>query len=139
MRRTAVVTMPLAWQPHFSISPEIDAEHRMLLAVAGECAGFEKSGDTERVVQRLTGLLEHVATHFYDEEVLMRRVGFPGYERHRAEHEAIAGAVFECASRFPHYAPGRHEAAKLARRLVRHLATSDHAIAFFMRQCPTSK
>ena len=131
--------MPVAWQPDFSISPEIDDEHRTLLAVAGECAGLEKAGHSEVAVRRLAELLEHVATHFYDEEVLMRRVGFPWYDRHRAEHEAIARATFEFASGFPQCTPAIRDVGKLAKRFVKHLATSDLAIARFIGQCPRAE
>ena len=94
-----------------------------------------ETGIPETNAERMAELLEHVATHFYTEEVFMRRIGFPGYEQHKAEHEVIARAAFVLAEQFSTSGLGLAGIADFAARSLKtHLVKSDSAIAYFIRQ-----
>jgi hemerythrin len=118
------------------ISPEIDEEHRMFFEIVARCtAGTTARAGPEIVAERMAELLEHVATHFHTEEVLMRRIGFPEYASHKAEHDAIARAAFALADRFHASGLALAEVSEFAAKsLMTHLVRSDRTIGHFMRQ-----
>ena len=121
---------------NFSISPEIDEDHRNLFEILARCeTGTHEQEQPEANAARMAELLEHVAMHFYTEEVFMRRIGFPGFERHKAEHEAIARAAFALAEQFLTTGLAVAEIVdSAARSLKTHLVKSDSAIACFIHQ-----
>jgi len=127
-------------EPEDGISPEIDEEHRVFCELAARCAaGATAPVDPEIITERMAELLEHVATHFYTEEVLMRSIGFPGYASHKAEHDAIARAAFALAERFHASGVALAEVSEFAAKsLMTHLVGSDRTIGSFMRQQRTA-
>ncbi len=46
-----------------------------------------KNNDIEAVSQILKELLDHTSTHFFDEEDMMKDVGYPAYQTHKSEHD----------------------------------------------------
>jgi hemerythrin len=128
------------WEPEDGISPEIDEEHRVFCEIAARCAaGTAARVDPETIAERMAELLEHVATHFYTEEVLMRSIGFPGYASHKAEHAVIARAAFALAERFHTSGLALAEVSEFAAKsLMTHLVGSDRTIGCFMRQQRTA-
>lgn len=57
-------------------------------------------GGVEAVVERLSLLAVRTREHFLHEESAMREAGFPAYEAHRAEHDAVLVRMDEEVRRF---------------------------------------
>jgi hemerythrin-like metal-binding protein len=122
-----------------SLSPEIDEEHKVFFEIVERCAaGPTAPVDPAIIAERMAELLEHVATHFHNEEALMRRIGFPGYASHKAEHDAIARAAFALAEEFPERGLALAEVSEFAAKAVMtHVVKSDKTIGSFIRQQQT--
>jgi hemerythrin-like metal-binding protein len=124
------------WESDSSLSPEIDEEHREFFEIVERCAaGPTAPVDPAVIAERMAELLEHVATHFHNEEALMRRIGFPGYASHKAEHDAIARAAFALAEGFRDSSLALADVSEFATKAVMtHVVQSDRTIGCFMRQ-----
>ena len=68
----------------------IDAEHREMVRIGNELLNLSLSSTSgQDLVARLDALLSHIERHFADEEEILARSGYHGYESHRAIHEAL--------------------------------------------------
>lgn len=77
----------LTWSDDLSVGhPQIDREHRELVALFGALTDPARHGDRAYRDQCLAALLSHVHVHFEHEEALMRRHGYPDAARHRDAH-----------------------------------------------------
>lgn len=83
------------WSDDFSVHvQEIDEQHKVLVGLLNELhvAILEHHGkDTSRAV--LDRLAEYTRTHFLLEESLMRLTHFPGFEKHKQQHEELIAQV----------------------------------------------
>ncbi len=67
--------------------PELDRQHRELFArLDALLEAIRRGSSRQEVAHTLTFLRAYVASHFAHEEELMRSTGFPGLDRHQAEH-----------------------------------------------------
>jgi hemerythrin len=83
--------MPLQWTQALSVGiPEIDAQHQELFRRVDRLLQATLADDHREAEAMLAFLGEYVATHFSTEERFMEEVGYPGLDRHRAEHERFA-------------------------------------------------
>ncbi len=87
----------MEWKPEMSVGvPEIDDDHRVLIAVINELA--EIQGREDRVSE-LRGCFSHLKSyaefHFSREEAMMRTAGFPALDGHQAEHRAFEAKMAE--------------------------------------------
>jgi len=70
--------------------PVIDRQHKELVRQVNELVEAMRAGKGRQVVgDTLVFLGRYAQEHFETEEGLMKRFGYPGYERHRAVHEAF--------------------------------------------------
>jgi len=85
----------IVWHDRYSIDGGvIDADHRALIAIVNEFAKL--SGGTAslaRLKACLAGLRKHTIEHFAREETVMRNVGLPNIDRHKAAHREIASVL----------------------------------------------
>src|SRR5208337_1890934 len=96
-------TMPFAeWSNEFSVGvEEIDGDHRRLLELLNQLHDAAKTEDGREVLGRvLDGLMLYVGYHFAHEEALFLRTNYPGYERHRRQHQALTITVKEIRDDF---------------------------------------
>jgi diguanylate cyclase (GGDEF)-like protein/hemerythrin-like metal-binding protein len=81
----------LAWKPAYEAGIEhIDAEHRELFRLANllmEQSVAESGGNT--FPEAAKRLLDHVATHFTNEEAMLREHGYPDTDAHAAQHRQL--------------------------------------------------
>ena len=87
----------IQWDNHYRLGvPEMDAEHEKLINLASNLreAFYQNKGD-ETVGKILEDLLHFTLTHFHNEECLMKASEFPGYSRHKKEHEVLAERVLK--------------------------------------------
>ena len=82
----------LAWKAEYlSGEPGIDAEHQQLFRMANqlfEQAASQKS-DPAGFNAALDDLLQHVTSHFDNEEALLRRIGYSELEEHVRQHSQL--------------------------------------------------
>lgn len=85
------------WTEEFSVGiPEVDREHQTLLALINELYDAVESGVGHEALNKvLDGLILYVSYHFAHEEGLFLRTKYPGYEKHRQQHQALTGMVKE--------------------------------------------
>jgi hemerythrin len=87
----------IEWTPDLSVGIEvIDEDHKTFFVVADlmECAIRDTPEGMEVILKSaLMILLEYVDGHFLREERAMEAAGYPGYEEHRALHDAFKATV----------------------------------------------
>ena len=85
------------WKDEYSVGIEmIDSDHKRLLKLINdlETAIHYNAGDNfER--EALEELIAYTQTHFQREEALMEENGYPDFEAHKQEHEAMIAKVKE--------------------------------------------
>jgi len=85
------------WKPSYSVNiGSIDAQHQTLFAIGRELYTAMNAGRGKSVLARiLERLIQYTAVHFAHEERLMKLHNYPGYEKHKAEHEALTKQVLQ--------------------------------------------
>lgn len=83
------------WSDELSVGvQEVDEQHKILIALLNELheALLQHHG-SEICAEILRRLAEYTRIHFSVEESLMRILGYPDFERHKAEHDALSAQV----------------------------------------------
>ncbi len=85
------------WSDVLSVGiEEIDAQHQVLVGLVNEMHEAIHQRHGSGVVREvLTKLAEYTKIHFAVEESLMRILGYPGYEEHKAQHEELIASMLE--------------------------------------------
>ena len=90
--------MPLEWTPALSVGiEEIDAQHRELFRRAGGLLDAVREGNAGGVSELVGYLHRYAVTHFGAEEAAMRERRYPGYVRHKAEHDRFIADLLDLA------------------------------------------
>ena len=81
----------MKWSDDFSIGiPEIDEDHKRLVQCLDDLFTACFAGQGPQVLSPiLDRLMDYTRQHFSHEEDVMRKVGYPGLDDHRAEHAAL--------------------------------------------------
>jgi hemerythrin len=88
----------LEWTQALSVGvEEIDAQHRELFRRAARLLEGIRSGEPEELGQLVDFLHRYAVEHFGAEEQHMRRTRFPGYTRHKAEHDRFIADLLALA------------------------------------------
>lgn len=88
--------MPLEWTPALSVGiAEIDDQHRELFRRAGRLLEGIRRGDPEEIDELVEYLHRYAVSHFGAEEMAMRAASYPGYARHKAEHDRFIADLLE--------------------------------------------
>lgn len=84
-----------AWNESYSVRVEpMDEQHRKLFDIINELAEAMKSGKGEAAVRdTVEQLAVYTRTHFLQEEMLMRRTGYPGLPAHQELHRKLMADV----------------------------------------------
>jgi hemerythrin len=93
---TAETTQPLiTWSDRYSVGiTKIDAEHQKLVSLINELYAAILAGKQSAVLHNvLDGVAGYTVSHFASEEAMMRRHGYPDFERHKAEHDKLVAQV----------------------------------------------
>jgi hemerythrin-like metal-binding protein len=92
----------VAWSDKLSVGVElIDSEHKRLVNLLNELNRAVEEGAGQGALGGvLSGLVNYTHYHFSHEEELARRSRFPGYERHRRQHEGFTAKVLEVYANF---------------------------------------
>ena len=91
--------MKLEWTPALSVGiEEIDAQHRELFRRAARLLDGLHAGDPGEIGELVDYLHRYAVTHFGAEEAAMREAHYPGYARHKAEHDRFIGDLLALAA-----------------------------------------
>ena len=84
--------MPIMnWEPRFDVHvEEMNREHRDILAAMNAIYDAVEAGQKgPGVMAKIAKLGEVTTRHFADEEALMQRIGYPGFDTHLAIHKKL--------------------------------------------------
>ncbi len=112
-----VIVISVEWLPELETKYEnIDTQHRQLFSLLNELLeGCSRDADAETLRK---ALVQYTQRHFNEEESLQRIYDYPGYNRHKQQHEAFKSMVFKMVDQFTDNA----SPAKLANELNRVVA-----------------
>ena len=91
--------MPLEWTQALSVGVEhLNAHHRELFRRVGRLLGGLHRGEPGEIEELVRYLHEYVVTHFRAEEERMRAERYPGYARHKAQHDHFVSDLLAIAA-----------------------------------------
>lgn len=92
----------LEWDDSLSVGiQEIDEQHKVLVVLLNELhEAITSHHGREHCGEVLNRLIEYTRIHFAVEESLMRILHYPGYEVHKAEHEALINQAMDIYRRY---------------------------------------
>jgi len=80
----------MEWSEDFETGlADIDAQHRMIFALAQRVDELEERGDVEALKVAVAEAFRFAHAHFACEEQLMREYDYAGIAQHRAEHASL--------------------------------------------------
>jgi len=81
----------IVWDEKYSVHIEvIDEQHKHLFEVLDRLFDGMGKGTTREVLGVTLGeLIQYAGEHFATEEIFMTQYDFPGYAKHKKEHEAF--------------------------------------------------
>jgi hemerythrin len=80
--------MKLEWTPALSVGlDDVDEQHRELFRRAAQVLDGIHRGEPEELGALVEFLHQYAVVHFGAEEAAMRTARYPGYLRHKAEHD----------------------------------------------------
>jgi hemerythrin len=129
--------MALQWTESLSVGvEEIDAQHRELFRRAANLLEGLRKGEPEEIGGLVDFLYEYAVTHFGAEEDFMRASRFPGYVRHKAEHDRFISDLLALASEHERRGAGAFLALKVNHWLVQwlkeHVSGTDAELGKFL-------
>jgi hemerythrin len=90
------------WSEDFSVHVrEIDAQHKTLVEKINQLHQSlldNKGREAQQII--IEGMVDYANVHFETEEKYMRRLNYPGFQKHKIEHEKFAEKAFELHKRF---------------------------------------
>lgn len=83
------------WNERYSVGiARLDEQHQQLINLINDLNGAMLAAEDESARSKiLDGLAAHAVSHFATEETLMEKFGYPGFERHKAEHDRLMAQV----------------------------------------------
>lgn len=126
----------MAWSPHFDTGfPEIDTQHRKLVAEINELARQLSRGDTPMLIERrIARLVKYAKLHFLTEEAMWasRLAGDAALAAHRRHHAEFLPGLLELRTRVRGLSNDEGADALLdflVRWLAAHILKEDHLLA----------
>jgi hemerythrin len=85
----------VTWRAQYSVGiASIDSQHQKLIGMINELNAAMHEGHGRDVMGKiLDGLTAYTVSHFSHEEKLMQLHRFPGFERHKVEHDKLIKQV----------------------------------------------
>ena len=87
----------ITWSDRYSVgNARIDAEHQTLVGLINDLYAAIRAGKPDSATAKvLNGLAVYTLSHFGTEERLLKKCAYPGYSRHKAEHDKMVAQVKE--------------------------------------------
>lgn len=126
----------MEWSASLSVGFEpIDGDHKKLIALINRLDTALKEGDSvDEVTAILEELVSYTTWHFRHEERLMQEHGYPGYFKHKQEHDKLAATVKQQQQRFENgeFAVGDELMRFLTAWLTNHILGTDKETGQFL-------
>jgi hemerythrin len=128
------------WDQKFCVSlPEINADHKELAQCINELYAAVAAGKERAEVKAFFGkVAQKFRAHFEHEEKLMSTHGYPGYDAHRADHQAVLSDIGDIAKDFADgvfdYDPEKALAQRLTDWFLEHTRIYDTPMCEFLEQ-----
>ncbi|MBE8539210.1 bacteriohemerythrin [Geoglobus acetivorans] len=92
----------ITWNESFSVNiREIDEQHKKLVSMINRLHDAMLEGKGKEIMgELLNDMVEYTITHFSTEEKLMKQHNYPGYVKHKAEHELFVSKVGEFKEKY---------------------------------------
>jgi hemerythrin len=92
----------ITWNDTLSVNiKEIDEQHKKLIAMVNELHSAMGSGKgKEAMGSILGGLVDYTKGHFSAEELIMLKHQYPGYLKHKADHDALTKQVLDFQGKY---------------------------------------
>ena len=131
--------MKLEWTPALAVGvEEIDAQHRELFRRAARLLDGLHRGEPEEIGELVGYLHRYAVTHFGAEESAMREARYPGYARHKAEHDRFIADLLVVAADQEREGGGAFLAVRIDHWLQgwlrQHVSGTDAELARFLAQ-----
>ena len=129
------------WSEDCSVHiPQLDAQHRQIIELLGELSRCAASAKANKLVPAaLEKIHRYAQFHLQREELLLRVRGYPGYEEHKAEHDAYRERIAALKA----MSDRRDIAVRITNFLTEwwnyHILTSDQQYARFFLSQSTNK
>jgi hemerythrin-like metal-binding protein len=115
-------------------TPRIDNDHRLSTEMAGQLTDAIACRDDKVVSTLLDQFCVYFPAHFYDEEALMRSVGYPDLANHKVQHGEIVAYLSKVRGLILAEGSVRRNIAERVLKWVDfHLSESDVLLADFLR------
>ena len=124
--------MSLEWKAEYETGYDrIDWEHRVFLDLVAEFAAEAREGSDHALVIRLAQeIYKYADFHFFSEERVMAKIGYPGAEAHCREHRRLLEELREyVGSISTDMSQASEMAGFFVRWFVSHTTTEDHKLA----------
>ncbi|GAB6124785.1 bacteriohemerythrin [Humidesulfovibrio idahonensis] len=124
------------WDDSLNLGEEmIDRQHKTLVELINKVHEVSQAADRDvEAMQSLTAMYLYAKEHFFDEEALMERLGYPDIQRHKAQHRAFVDKTHALTDAC---LEGEMEMEELSKFLVlwlrQHIALEDAKIIRFIR------
>jgi hemerythrin len=127
----------LEWTTALSVGDaEIDEQHQELFRRAGRLLEGLRSGQPEELGELIDYLHQYCITHFGAEEARMRASRYPGYLRHKSEHDRFISDLLALAAEHDERGSGAFISLKVNHWLVEwlksHVAGTDSELGRFL-------
>jgi hemerythrin len=127
----------LRWTEELSVGvDEIDEQHRELFRRAASLLEGLRKGEPEEIGGLVAFLYEYAVKHFGAEEEHMRRTRYPGYVRHKAEHDRFISDLLALAGEHDRKGGGAFMALRVSHWLVQwlkqHVSGTDRELGKFL-------
>jgi len=129
----------IAWDDSLSLGDEhIDMQHyqmfRLLSSLVSAC---DNGTETAQLKETLDFLVNYTVQHINDEEALQLKYNFPGYEKHKVEHDGFKNTIGGLAQRFAENGSSaelsRDVNKIVVRWLINHILSEDKKIGEYFK------
>ena len=92
----------ISWSDSLSVKvKQFDDQHKKLVDMVNQLFDAMKAGKGNQVMgDILKSLIQYTQTHFAAEERIMKQYGYPDFEAHKKEHNALVMQVLDLQKQF---------------------------------------
>lgn len=131
--------MKIEWHESLSVGVSyIDEQHKLLFGKFNALLGAWIDGKGSKELVQLFHFLDaYLTAHLADEEELMHRFAYPGYQKHREVHQGFARKVAALKETLRREGPSPELVTTVSMTmtewLVKHVSAADRAFGKFMK------
>lgn len=91
----------IKWTEDLSVGVNLfDDEHKRLFELVNNLNQLIMVGDKAAAMEKaLSGLIDYTKYHFKNEEGIMKKHGYPAFDKHKIEHDKLTAKVEDFSAR----------------------------------------